>query len=68
MHREHIRVMAEAAGITFEEQDRIVKSSMPLGRHGTGYDLAGAIVWLSSRDGSYVTGQTINVNGGVVFN
>ena len=40
-------------------------ASVPLGRHGTGADIAGAVAWLVSDDASYVTGQTIGVNGGV---
>ena len=34
-------------------------------RHGE--DIAGAVAWLCSDDASYVTGQTIGVNGGVVL-
>jgi NAD(P)-dependent dehydrogenase (short-subunit alcohol dehydrogenase family) len=67
MHVEALTDEARIRGTTFEDMSQIVKNSIPLGRHGTGYDLAGAIAWLCSNDGSYVTGQTINVNGGVWF-
>lgn len=39
-----------------------------LGRPGEAYELAPAYVFLASDDSSYVTGQTIHVNGGVVVN
>lgn len=43
-----------------------VSSITPLGRIGTPADIAGAAVWLASDDSSYVTGQTIVVDGGLV--
>lgn len=42
--------------------------SQPLGRAGEAYELAPAYVYLASDDSSYVTGQTIHVNGGEVVN
>ena len=39
-----------------------------LGRPGEAYELAPAYVYLASDDSSYVTGQTIHVNGGEVIN
>jgi 3-oxoacyl-[acyl-carrier protein] reductase len=65
MHWDELRSRAAAAGTTFERQVELVAASVPLGRHGTGADIAGAVVWLVSGDSSYVTGQTIGVNGGV---
>jgi len=41
---------------------------VPLGRVGEPQDLAAAYVYLASEDSSYVTGQTIHVNGGLVLN
>ncbi|MBB3127767.1 NAD(P)-dependent dehydrogenase (short-subunit alcohol dehydrogenase family) [Paenibacillus rhizosphaerae] len=37
---------------------------VPLGRAAQPYELAPAYVLLASNDGSYITGQTIHVNGG----
>jgi 2-hydroxycyclohexanecarboxyl-CoA dehydrogenase len=37
---------------------------IPVGRTGTGADIAAAVAYLVSDDASYVTGQTISVNGG----
>jgi len=44
---------------------RIAKS-IPVGRIGTPDDVAAACVWLASDAASWVTGQTIGINGGSV--
>jgi 3-oxoacyl-[acyl-carrier protein] reductase len=46
---------------------RSVADSTPLERWGTPADVAGAALWLASPEASFVTGQAINVNGGVVM-
>lgn len=67
MHLEDLRVRAAAEGVDLETEIERVRSGIPLGRHGTGDDIAGAVAWLASPDAAYVTGQTIGVNGGVVL-
>ncbi len=39
--------------------------AIPMGRMGTGKEIADAVLWLASPSSSYVTGQTIAVNGGM---
>lgn len=41
-----------------------VAKSLPLQRMGTGADIAGAVLWLSSSLASWVSGARINVDGG----
>jgi NAD(P)-dependent dehydrogenase (short-subunit alcohol dehydrogenase family) len=65
MHWDHLRWLAAERGTSFEAERDAVAASVPLGRHGTGADIAGAVAWLASDDAAYVTGQTIGVNGGV---
>jgi len=43
-------------------KERIKK--IPLGRVGQPEDIAGVIAFLASKDSSYITGQTLNANGG----
>lgn len=43
-------------------------SDSPMKRAGQPVEVAGAYVYLASDDASYVTGQTIHVNGGEVIN
>lgn len=42
-----------------------IKSEIPLGVFGKAEDVAGAVAYLVSEDGRYLTGQTIHVNGGM---
>jgi NAD(P)-dependent dehydrogenase (short-subunit alcohol dehydrogenase family) len=65
MHWDELRSRAARSGTTFGEQVEMVRAGIPLGRHGTGGDIAGVVAWLVSPDAGYVTGQTIGVNGGI---
>ncbi len=38
---------------------------IPMGRAGTPEDVAGLVTFLASNDAAYITGQTINVDGGM---
>ena len=38
----------------------------PSGRFGQPTDIARAVVWLASDDAEFITGQTVNVDGGLV--
>jgi NAD(P)-dependent dehydrogenase (short-subunit alcohol dehydrogenase family) len=40
--------------------------AIPLGRTGTPGDVAAACVWLASEEAGWVTGQTVQVNGGSI--
>src|SRR5277367_607961 len=42
-----------------------MKSMIPLARFGTEADVAAAIVFLSSDEAAYITGQVLDVNGGL---
>lgn len=42
-------------------------SQVPLGRPGTPADVARAVLFLASEDSSYVTGQVLQVNGGMAM-
>jgi 3-oxoacyl-[acyl-carrier protein] reductase len=42
-----------------------MKSMIPLGRFGSDRDVATAIVFLASDEAGYITGQVLNVNGGL---
>ncbi len=49
-----------------EEKQEFI-ADIPLRRAGLPEDIANAIVWLSGEKSSYVTGQVISVNGGLVI-
>ena len=50
-----------------EKQREAVLGKIPAGRLGEGPDIAAAAVYLASEEASYVTGQTLHVNGGMAM-
>lgn len=56
--------------ISEEMKDKAASSrieGIPIGRLGTVQEVAATVLFLCSADAGYVTGQTINVNGGMYF-
>jgi 3-oxoacyl-[acyl-carrier protein] reductase len=74
--RQGIRVNAICPGVidTFrlddlgrgETWEQMIDQAIPLGRAGTGEDIARVVVFLCSDEGAWVTGQAWNVDGGHV--
>jgi 3-oxoacyl-[acyl-carrier protein] reductase len=50
-----------------EKQKESILGNVPMGRLGTGDDVAAAVVYLASTEAAYVTGQTLHVNGGMAM-
>ena len=51
--------------LTEETQDKIL-STIPMGRFGTPEDVAEAVVFLASDGASYITGQVLTIDGGMI--
>jgi len=50
-----------------EAQRAAILGRIPAGDLGAGEDIGAAVVYLSSREAGYVTGQTLHVNGGMAM-
>jgi 3-oxoacyl-[acyl-carrier protein] reductase len=50
-----------------EKQKEAILATVPMGRLGTGTEVAAAAVYLASPQAAYVTGQTLHVNGGIAM-
>ncbi|MBU4530124.1 MAG: 3-oxoacyl-[acyl-carrier-protein] reductase [Hoeflea sp.] len=50
-----------------DKQKEAIMGAIPMRRMGSGAEIAAAVTWLASDEASYVTGQTIHVNGGMLM-
>ena len=72
-----VRVNAVAPGLTatarvmgrYDEAEwRRIGQAIPMGRAAEPSEIAEGVAFLASDDAGYVTGQTLHVNGGMIFN
>ncbi len=50
-----------------DEQKKTILGRVPAGRLGTPDEIAAGVVYLSSDEAAYVTGQTLHINGGMAM-
>jgi 3-oxoacyl-[acyl-carrier protein] reductase len=50
-----------------DKQKEAILDSVPMGRLGTGEEIAAAAIFLASNEAAYITGQTLHVNGGLAM-
>jgi 3-oxoacyl-[acyl-carrier protein] reductase len=50
-----------------DKQKEAILAQVPAGKLGVGADVAASVVYLSSAEAHYVTGQTLHVNGGMAM-
>jgi len=66
MQRQDLARSARFMGVTEEEMNKRILSIIPLGRFGKPEDVARVVLFLCSEDADYMTGQAINVTGGII--
>jgi 3-oxoacyl-[acyl-carrier protein] reductase len=59
--------LADAHGVTLAEWDASVLDTIPVGRFGQPEDVAALVAFLASDEASFINGQAINIDGGMVF-
>ena len=60
------KARAERLKKPVEEVNREMAAEVPLGRYGTAEETADLIVFLASQRASYITGTTIQIDGGLI--
>ena len=59
-------IQSKMTDVLPEDVKKAYMETIPLRRFGTAEDIAKAVAWLASDDASYVTGQSLSGNGGMI--
>ena len=54
-----------AQGLNDDQESSPSSIMVPIGRPGKFQEVANAVIWLSSDQSSYITGQTLRIDGGI---
>lgn len=61
-----IKNISETTGKNFEDVKKEIEKGIPLGRYGDPMEIANVVAFLVSEEASYLTGSTIQVDGGLI--
>lgn len=56
-----------ANGQTGDSEDKFIQQVVPMGHMGEPQDVAAGVVFLASKEASYITGQALHINGGWIM-
>jgi 3-oxoacyl-[acyl-carrier protein] reductase len=60
-------IVSAMTDVLNEKQHEAIMDAVPMGRMGTSEEIAGCAVFLASDAAAYITGHTLNVNGGMAM-
>ena len=58
-------IQSDMTSILKDEQKSFLTNAIPMGKIGTGEDVANGVVFLASNISNYITGETLHINGGM---
>ena len=67
LSNDNLKSRAREEGVSVEEMERRRNSAIPLGRPNDPEDIAALAVFLASPGARNITGQSFNVDGGIIF-
>ena len=67
LSQDNLTVRAQEQGISVQEMEKRRNANIPLGRPNEPFDIAALAVFLASSGARNITGQSFNVDGGVIF-
>jgi NAD(P)-dependent dehydrogenase (short-subunit alcohol dehydrogenase family) len=67
LSNDNLRSRAKEEGVSVEEMERRRNAGIPLGRANDPEDVAALAVFLASPGARNITGQSLNVDGGIIF-
>lgn len=62
-----LREVSEMRGLSYQELSDARLRTVPMGRTAPPSEMAGVIAWLLSDEAAYITGQSLNVDGGLLM-
>ena len=60
-------IATDMTSVLTDAQKENINTQIPLKRMGTAEDVANLVKFLASEDAAYITGQVINVDGGMIM-
>ena len=58
-------IETDMTSVLKEDQKAMLLNNIPMGKMGVGNDIANGVIFLASDMSSYITGETIHINGGM---
>ena len=67
LSQDNLETRAREQGLSVEEMERRRNANIPLGRPNEPFDVAAVAVFLAGNGARNITGQSFNIDGGVIF-